>query len=102
MYFRDKQGVMDFAHGPLHRRSVARFTSYISKTHEIGLFHEMYQVPAHAWEAVYVDMQPIGLAATRFKVAREVDGEKKDMWMSPVVDATKGVLRTTAGRFGKA
>ncbi|MER7396146.1 DUF4188 domain-containing protein [Streptomyces sp. NPDC000151] len=47
-----------------HRPAWAEFNRRIRESRgAVGLYHENYLVPAGAYEAVYVDMPPYGLAA---------------------------------------
>lgn len=73
----------------------------------------MYEAPAGNWEAIYVNVAPTGLAATKFSVPdnsqedASIANDNKDAkvanrkrWISPIVDASTGKHRTSAGRLG--
>lgn len=71
----------------------------------LGIYHELYQAPRGQWESVYAQCKPLGVADTAFHVENknkiDGDGVEEGVWMSPVVDARKGVLKNSAGRMGK-
>ncbi|KAK2808016.1 hypothetical protein FQN50_005098 [Emmonsiellopsis sp. PD_5] len=100
MYFRDYESLHKFAHGPKHMAGV-RWWTQIVKTHpHLGIYHETYEVPKGSWENVYANIKPTGISATVYPI-RSPEGSGEIEWMSPVVDARKGPLRTAAGRFQK-
>jgi len=56
------------------------------------------------WENVYVNFQPTGLGATTY--LRREDGSValgkiRGEWISPLVQANRGKLRSSAGRLGR-
>lgn len=110
MYFSSAAAVKAYAEGPLHREAWDWWNKVVPRYPHLGLFHEMYQVPRGHWETIYVQMAPLGAAATmhRVAVAAAAAGEKEgapqgeeghEAWMSPVVDASRGVLKSSAGRM---
>lgn len=64
--------------------------------------HEVYEADAGMWEGVYVNFQPTLLGNTTFlkRGGTMVGGEVKEEWVRPLLDANKGVLRTSRGRRG--
>jgi hypothetical protein len=88
--------------------------------------HELYQVPKSNWESIYVNYHPTGLGAfpnpptpllfppekntntttaatTDLAKTPAEDGKGPDVttWVSPIVDASKGRLRSSAGRMAR-
>ncbi|KAJ5215311.1 uncharacterized protein N7498_001718 [Penicillium cinerascens] len=102
-YFRTYEGLHAFAHteGGVHREAWSYWNTEVmakGKTEEsrmFGIMHEVYQVPVGKWENIYVNYHPSGLGATTHKV--NVHGQEK--WASPLVDARKGLLRSSKGRM---
>ncbi|GAB7346249.1 hypothetical protein MBLNU457_4978t1 [Dothideomycetes sp. NU457] len=94
MYFRNADDVHRYAHSPLHTKAWSWYYKTIGPVGNISIFHEIYQVSKGAWEAIYANMAPMGLGATQFKLD---DGSYK----GPLVDATKGVMRSARGRMAK-
>ena len=102
MYFASADHVHAFANGPVHRDGWTWWNKIAATHRHLMIFHELYHVPRGYWETVYAHAEPTGLAATMHRV--EVEGEKgmgKEVWMSPVVGAEKGVLKNSAGRMGR-
>ncbi|KAF2860967.1 hypothetical protein K470DRAFT_270202 [Piedraia hortae CBS 480.64] len=99
-YFRSVEGLHEFAHDALHRKGWD-FWNKIYKTHpHITLYHEMYHVPRGNYESIFINSRP-SLSGTNFTSYTDPKtGEK--MWASPVVDASKGLLRTSAGRMSRS
>lgn len=100
MYFKNADYVHAFAEGPLHRDAFNWWNKVVATHPHLVIFHELYQVPRGYWESVYVNTAPLGVAETMHHVA-EKEGEEEERWMSPVVDARKGVLKSSAGRMGR-
>ncbi|KAF1990759.1 hypothetical protein K402DRAFT_389670 [Aulographum hederae CBS 113979] len=96
-YFRSIEGVHKFAHGEVHCQGWDWWNRNIKGLDHIAILHEIYEVPRGNWENIYVNSQPTGLGAARFRVG----GEKEERWVSPLVDATRGVLATSNGRLGR-
>lgn len=71
-----------------------------TKTHpHLSIYHEVYHAPAGHWENIYVNSHASHFASTTHKYKDETTGE--DMWASPVVDAGRGVLRTSLSRMAR-
>lgn len=104
VYFRTYEGLHAWSHaaGGVHREAFNYWNNEVmgNGKNKVGrlfsIMHEVYQIPAKKWESIYVNYQPTGQGATRYKV--NVDGQEK--WASPLVDADKGSLRTSKGRLG--
>ncbi|KAL6830412.1 hypothetical protein J3E69DRAFT_353707 [Trichoderma sp. SZMC 28015] len=102
-YFRTYEGLHKWCHVPggVHREAWSYWNKDImgrGKAKEGRLFsimHEVYQVPARKWESIFVNYHPTGLGATTYKI--DVDGQTK--WSSPLVDASRGLLRSSKGRM---
>lgn len=92
-YFKTWQHLHDFAHGHAHRAGWDWWNGEGKKYPYIGLAHEVYSVPAGEWENIYLNCEPSGLGSTSIPVTQK-DGTKR--WVSPVVDAKKGPLKTSA------
>ena len=96
LYFKSKADVHRYAESPLHRKAWEWYNGFARSHGHIGVMHELYEVPAGNWESVYVNMEPNGLGVTRHRV---YDGQGEGRWVSPLVDASRGVLSTTRGRL---
>ena len=73
------------------------------KDHDhIGLMHEVFEAPRGLWEGVYINFQPVDMGATTYlkKGGKLEGGQVTDEWISPLLDANKGKLRTSNGRRG--
>lgn len=70
----------------------------MNKYPHFSIYYELFHVPKGNWESIYANCHPIGLAATKHAVKGK-QGEGAVEWMSPVVDAKKGVLSTSKGRM---
>lgn len=60
--------------------------------------HEVFEAPAGMWESVYLNTQPTMMGATKILRRDGKEGEKE--WISPLVDASGGELRSSHGRRG--
>lgn len=104
MYFRHADDVHAFATGSLHREALNWWNKTVAQYPYLGTYHELYHVPKGQWESVYAQCKPMGVADTLHYTNNKIsaDGsEDRGVWMSPVVDARKGVLKNSAGRMGK-
>lgn len=100
MYFKSHEGVHAHAHSALHREGWNWYNKELLSRGCVSIYHELYQVPSGNYETIYGNMAPSGLAATMHRVQRE--GEKEARWMSPIVDARKGLLKTSRGRMSRS
>jgi hypothetical protein len=102
-YWRSINAVHAYAHGPLHRKAWNWWESTIKKHNAIGFMHEVFEADKGQWEAVYINFQPTTLGATTYlrRNGKTESGTVADEWVSPLLDANKGKLRTSAGRRGQ-
>lgn len=102
-YFRTYEGLHAWTHVPggVHREAWSYWNTNVmakAKLEESRMFsimHETYQIPAGMWESIYINYHPSGLGATSYKI--DVSGQER--WASPLVDARRGVLRSSRGRM---
>lgn len=102
-YWRTTEDVHNFAYQPVHREAWDWWNATIAQNNHIGINHEIFEVDRHHWEGVYVNFQPTLLGATTYlrKGDKMVGGTVEDQWISPLIDARRGKLRTSAGRLGR-
>jgi heme-degrading monooxygenase HmoA len=102
-YWRSIDDLWAFAHGPLHREAWRWWDKEIKRLGAVGIYHEIYEAPKGHWETVYMNIQPTGLGATTsLRKGDELkEGVVSDEWISPIVDARKGKLAKSSGRFGR-
>lgn len=64
--------------------------------------HEVFEADKGMWEGVYINFQPTLLGKTTYlkKEGKMVGGEVAEEWISPLMDASKGKLRTSNNRRG--
>jgi hypothetical protein len=97
-YFKTIEDLHNFAHGEMHRDAWNWWNKNAGRLPHIGLYHEVYDVPKHSWEAVYLHCPPLGIAQAKV----EVEGsDGKTDWTDLIVDANKGIWRSSAGRMGR-
>ncbi|GAA1671067.1 DUF4188 domain-containing protein [Glycomyces endophyticus] len=75
-YWRSGEHLEEYAHSQerLHRGFWKWFNRSVKDNGDVGLWHELYQVPAGAFETSYFNMPPFGLArATKEKEAARTD-----------------------------
>ena len=102
MYFKNSDYVHNYVGGALHR-DAWNWWNKIAPTHpHLMISHELYQVPKGYWESIYKQGAPIGVADTLHPVTLKSGGKEEKVWMSPVVDACKGVLKSSVGRMGRS
>lgn len=99
-YFRNIEGLHAFAHSEHHREGWMWFNKHVKQYPHLAIFHETYEVPKGKWESIYVNSHLSGINSTTHKYTDESTGQP--MWASPVVDASKGLLKTSAGRMSKS
>ena len=99
-YFRSVDGLHAFAHSPAHRQGWTWFNGIVATTPHLSIFHETYAVPKGSWESIYVNSHANGIGATTFKATDKESGEER--WQSPIVGASRGLLRTSAGRMSRS
>ena len=101
-YWRSIEHVHKYAHGPLHQKAWRWWDKTLKQHQHIGFMHEVFEAPKGMWEAVYINFQPTMLGATTYlKRNGALEGGKVgDEWVSGLLDANKGRLRTSVGRRG--
>jgi hypothetical protein len=102
-YWRSLDAVHAYAHGPLHRAAVRWWESTLKEHEHIGFMHEVFEAPRGMWESLYVNFQPTCMGATTYlrrKGGGLEGGKVTDEWVSPLLGANRGVLRTNIGRRG--
>jgi hypothetical protein len=64
--------------------------------------HEVFQAPKGLWEGVYINFQPTLLGATTYlkRGEKTESGQVRNEWVSGLLDATRGKLKTSNGRRG--
>lgn len=97
MFFKDAKGIHDYAHGPLHRDGWAWWNRTEKDHPHIGIWHEIFASPKGMWETIYINSAPLGFGSSHFPIKDKEGGPTK--WVSPLVDASRGVLRTSRGRM---
>jgi len=86
---------------PIHREGWNWWNKTVTKHPHISIWHEVYSVPKGRWETIYANSHPTGLGATSFKTMAKGE-EGKELWTRPLVDATRGLLRTSKGRMSQS
>ncbi|KEF51320.1 uncharacterized protein A1O9_12670 [Exophiala aquamarina CBS 119918] len=101
-YWRSTEDVHKFAYLPVHREAWDWWNATVAQNDHIGINHEIFEVDRHHWEGVYLNFQPTLLGATTYlkKGDKMIGGTVEDQWISPLIDARKGKLRSSAGRLG--
>ncbi|EME78778.1 uncharacterized protein MYCFIDRAFT_65345 [Pseudocercospora fijiensis CIRAD86] len=99
-YFRSIERLHAFAHSNFHREGWNWWNKTIKEHGHLSIWHETYHVPAKHWESIYVNSHPSGINSTTYKITDKETGESR--WASPVVDASKGLLKTSAGRMSRS
>ena len=94
-YFKTVEGIHDFAHSDYHMKAWKWWNANVKQWPHMSIWHEIYHVPKGHWESIYVNSHISGLPSTRVKTD---DG----FWASPIVDASKGLLKTSAGRMARS
>ena len=59
----------------------------------------MYAAPAGRWESIYANSHATLLAGTAFRCGGDGEGKGEERWVAPIVDASKGALRSSRGRL---
>jgi hypothetical protein len=94
-YFKTVEGLHAFAHSEYHAVAWRWWNENVKQWPHMSIYHEIYHVPKGHWESIYVNSHISGLPSTRVKTD---DG----LWVSPVVDASRGLLKTSAGRMSRS
>jgi hypothetical protein len=72
----------------------------VGKLPHLSIYHEVYHAPAGNWESIYVNSHLSGINSTQFKVIDKDTGIEQ--WTHPVVDASRGLMKTSAGRMDRS
>lgn len=100
LYFESSEHLHNFAHGGIHAEAMIWWKNGYENYGHIGIMHEIYAVPKHSWEGVYINYHPTGLIATTTSaVIKDEQGERK-AYISPMVRG-KGQLRYSVGRMNR-
>jgi hypothetical protein len=94
-YFKTVEGIHDFAHSDYHMKAWKWWNANYKQWPHMSIYHEIYHAPKGHWESIYVNSHVSGLPSTRVKGD---DG----LWRSPIVDASKGLLKTSGGRMSRS
>lgn len=99
-YFRNVEGLHKFAHSKHHRDGWDWWNKTYSKHSHLAIYHETYHVPAGNWESIHVNSHISGINSMTFPVTDKESGEV--VWARPIVDASQGLLKTSAGRMSRS
>lgn len=94
-YFKTVEGVHAFAHADLHMQAWKWWNAHVKDWPHMSIYHELYHVPKGNWETIHANSHISGLPSSRVKTD---DG----LWVSPLVDASRGLLKTSAGRMSRS
>jgi fumagillin biosynthesis monooxygenase len=106
LYFGDPAKVNAYAQERLHREAWWFFEKVAGEGH-VGVYHEMFCVPARGWETVYVNCRPVLLGAAADEKVEAQRHSKSDSstthgFVRPVlVGCDTPVLRTQYARMGR-
>ncbi|ETI24022.1 hypothetical protein G647_03391 [Cladophialophora carrionii CBS 160.54] len=102
-YWRSTEDIHKFTYGDLHKEAWDWWNKNLKENDHIGINHEVWEVSPKHWEAIYVNFQPTLLGATSYlrKGDKMVGGTVEDQYISPLIDARRGKLRSSAGRLGR-
>lgn len=103
-YWRSADDIHKFAYNDAHHRAGWEWwNKTLQENDHLGINHEIFEVDAKHWEAIYVNFQPTLLGATSYlrKGDKMVGGVVEDQFISPLIDARRGKLRSSAGRLGR-
>lgn len=98
-YFKTTAGLHAFAHSDYHRGGWNWWNKTVAQHPHISIYHEVFEAPKGHWENIYVNSHVAGITATTHKT---IDEEGREVWASPVVDASRGLLKTSAGRMSRS
>ena len=64
--------------------------------------HEVFEAPRGLWEGIYINFQPTLMGANTYlkRGGKTEAGEVKDEWVSGLLAANRGTLKTSNGRRG--
>jgi len=96
MYFSSPEGLHKFAHDDLHLKTWSKYAKMYAEAPHFSIWHEVFTAPAGKWETIYANSHPTLFGAA----SAPVKTEKGTVWQSTVVDASRGVLKSSRGRMG--
>ncbi|KAJ0420801.1 hypothetical protein BJY00DRAFT_312726 [Aspergillus carlsbadensis] len=102
-YWRSIEDVHRLAYGGKHRKAWDWYNSLPKEQSAVlGMNHEIFSSEPGQWQAISGNLQPTLLGATTYlkKGDKMIGGTVEDKWVSALVDARRGKLRTSAGRLG--
>ncbi|KAK5121758.1 hypothetical protein LTR85_004633 [Meristemomyces frigidus] len=99
-YFKTVEGLHKFAHSEYHRTGWDWWNKHMKQYPHLSIWHETYHVPKGNWESIYVNSHLSGINSTTHRYTDKMTG--KEMWASPVVDSSRGLLKTSAGRMSRS
>ena len=94
-YFKTVEGVHNFAHSEYHMKAWRWWNENVKQWDHMSIYHELYHVPKGNWETIHGNSHVSGMPSCRVKTD---DG----LWVSPLVDANRGLLKTSAGRMARS
>lgn len=102
-YWRSIEHVHAYAHSPLHEKAWLWWDKSLASHKHIGLYHEVFESPKGMWEGIYINFQPTLLGATTYlkKGGELKGGQVKHEWVSGLLDANRGRMKTSNGRRGQ-
>ncbi|KAJ9601947.1 hypothetical protein H2200_013506 [Cladophialophora chaetospira] len=102
-YWRSTEDIHNFTYGDLHKEAWDWWNKTLKENDHIGINHEVWEVSPKHYEAIYVNFQPTLFGATSYlrKGDKMVGGTVEDQFISPLIDARRGKLRSSAGRLGR-
>ncbi|MEN0642098.1 DUF4188 domain-containing protein [Alkalicoccobacillus gibsonii] len=60
-YWKSEEALMNYSRSPKHLQAWKHFNQRVAADYSIGIFHEAYNVPAHQYHSIFVNMPEIGL-----------------------------------------
>ncbi|KAL2060897.1 hypothetical protein VTL71DRAFT_8949 [Oculimacula yallundae] len=101
-YWRSIDDVHRFAHGPSHSKVWKWWYEVEGKVRHIGIMHELFEADAGMWENVYINFNPTLMGSTTYLMrdGKLEGGQVGDQWISPLLDASKGMMGSSLGRRG--
>nr|POE46774.1 monooxygenase [Quercus suber] len=99
-YFRTTEDLHKFAHSEYHMKGWTWWNRHVKQYPHISIWHETYHVPKGHWESIYINSHAGGITSTTHRYLDKVTG--REMWASPIVDASRGLLKTSAGRMSRS
>ena len=101
LYFRSIEGLNAFAHDKIHREGWNWFNKWSKEenNNHISIFHEAFCAQPGGYETIYYNAPPVLLGAANAQVLNEQTSQTE--YVSPLVAADTGPLRSQFGRMGR-